>query len=116
MEPSKLDLRVPRGDTLAFSFAVTVNGTALDMSAYTARLQVRAAAPADDLLLDASSTGGEITMTTGGAVSVAVSATKTALVPAGTHEWGLRFSSPGIAYDTWLEGKYTAMQQRVRTT
>ena len=116
MEPSRLDLRVPRGDTLAFSFLVTVGGVALDMSSYSGRLQVRGFAPADDLVLDASTTGGEITTTTGGACSVLVSESKTALIPVGDYQWALRFSSPGIAVDTWISGKYACTPDAVRTT
>ena len=116
MQPSKLDLVVPRGDTLAFSFAVTVSGVALDMSAYTGRLQIRGFAPADDLILDACTTGGEIITTSGGACSISVSASKTALIPVGDYQWALQFASTGIAVDTWLAGKYTCTPDSVRTT
>ena len=115
MQPSRLDLSVPRGDTLAFSFSTTVSGVALDMSSYSGKLQVRAAG-SGDLLLEASTTGGEIATTTGGACSITVAAAKTALLPVGTHEWALQFSSPSIAVDTWLEGKYTCTPDKVRST
>lgn len=114
MQPSRLDLKCPRGDTLAFSFTVTLNDSPIDMSFQTGRLQVRANG-SGNLLLDASTTGGEISTTTGGYVSIIISEDKTALIPVGEHDWALQFTQFNIV-DTWLQGSYYSLPEMVRTT
>jgi hypothetical protein len=89
-----LNLSMPQGETFRAVLTWKVNGIPVDLTSYTARMQARkrvsSAAVLDFTEGDAITLGG-----TNGSITIDVSATDTALIPAGTYVYDLELDSGG---------------------
>lgn len=108
LTPASLDLTVVRGDSFAESFTFSQSGSALNLSTYTFRAQVRAERSADATLL------ASFTVGTGSAASGVVSlslntATTVALDP-GRYWWEFEWTV-GSTVRTMLGGEFVVVDQ-----
>lgn len=77
------NIRCDQGSTLERVITVTQSdGTPVDLSGYSARMQVRRRLGSEDTLLDLTTEGGEIVLGgEDGTIAISISATQTAEVP-----------------------------------
>lgn len=119
MPAAKLNLSIEQGATWRHSLALKAgSGTgapALDMSGYTARMQVRAELAAPDVLLELTSANGRITITPlDGRIDITVSATDTSGLQFERAVYDLEIESAGGEVTRVLAGMVTLSRQVTR--
>lgn len=94
-EPVELDLTVYQGASWDRTITWKIDGTAVNLTGYTARMQVRRTVDADATLI-ALTSGSGITITAGtGTIALAMTAAQTAALPPGTWVYDLEVVSGG---------------------
>lgn len=115
--PAQHDLYIVRGDTWTQDFVYeSPADTPVDLSGYSARLQIRANRLASSpALLSVSSAGGEITLGgAAGTIDVEVDALVTAALDFDQARWDLELTSSGGIVTTLIEGNITLIKDVTR--
>lgn len=106
MKPGGYDVVCPQGSTLSLTFQWKINGIPVNLTGYTAKLQVRESYNAASTLIAlTSSPVAGLTVDGNGNIGVTVSATTTAAVPAGTYVWDIELTS-GTTVTRLLQGRW----------
>lgn len=111
MSAGQVDLIIEQGTTWADSFTwETASGSAVDLTGWAAKLQIRKKASASSaVLLELSTDNGGITIPNpaNGTVILAVSATDTAALAFTRAAYDLKLTSPSGAVVRLIEGAIT---------
>lgn len=106
MTPGQYDIRIRRGSKYTLNFTINIDGTPLDLTGMSAKMQVKPTASlSSTAYVTASTVSGEITL--GGAlgtVDVVLSDEDTELIPVGTQYYDVIVINAGEA-TSWLAGK-----------
>ena len=94
-------------DTLALTWKQ--DGVAVDLTGYTARMQVRLSAKTSTVA-EFSTALGTIALTSGGGVTVTISSAASALIPAGSYIYDIDLTT-GTTTRTILRGALTVAAQ-----
>lgn len=96
MSANNYNITTDQGSTFVLQFDIKTDGTAWNLSNYSARMQVRSSTSSSIAVLNLVSPT-DITLTSLGVVTVTVSASNMANVPAGKYVYDLELvSSSGI--------------------
>lgn len=113
--PAEHDLYIVRGDTWQQDFIYeSPADTPVDLTGYSARLQVRKARFSDSTLLALSSDDGDITLDDEGNIQVTATAAVTALLDFSTARYDLELTSAGGIVTTLLEGEVRLIKDVTR--
>ena len=93
IQPGIYNILCPQGATFDRVFTVTVDGSLLDLTGFTAALQVREAADSAVAVISLTSGSGITLGGTAGTVSVSISAAITGAVAAGSYSYDLELYS-----------------------
>lgn len=93
ISPSTYNITCPQGATYSTTFTVSQDGVPLDLTGYTAALQVRDSYSAVDAEISLTSGSGITLGGTAGTIAVVVSSTVTAGVAANTYVYDLELYS-----------------------
>lgn len=106
MAAASYDLLIEQGATFIKDLVwKDSTGTAIDVTGYTARMQIRRNKSAVDVLLTATTENGYITMgTTDGAIDIEIPDTVTAALTATRGMYDLEVISPGGVVTRLIEG------------
>ena len=88
------------------TFTVTQNGTALNWTGYSARMQVRDSSDATATLLSLTSGSGITLGGTAGTIAVAITSTQSAAISAGAYAYDLELVSSGNIVTRLLQGAF----------
>jgi hypothetical protein len=102
----KYNIVAEQGATFNLDFTVQTDGTAWVLTGYTAAMQVRKSTSSAAALLNLSTGGSGITLTSPGQVSITVSASTMSNVPAGRWVYDIEFTSPSNEVTRLLEGRF----------
>ena len=105
INPGNYDLLCPQGVTFDKTFTWSNGGTAVNLTGYTAALQVRSAYDADTALISLTSGSGITLGGTAGTIAVVISAAVTGAVDAGSYAWDLELYS-GSTTTRLLQGAF----------
>jgi hypothetical protein len=105
MAAGKYNVKADQGSTFVLDFIVSTDNVPWNLTGYTARMQVRAFTSSPDTILDLS-TDSEIVLTSGGRVTVTVSAAVMSDVVAGKHYYDIELVSAGNEVTRILEGRF----------
>ncbi|WP_130178089.1 hypothetical protein [Cryobacterium sp. SO1] len=108
-------IALSQGETLNRSFTWALGGEPVDLTGYTARMQVRHRVTAEAVELELSSALGTITL--GGAlgtITLHVSAAVSAALPASTLVYSLELTSSGAETTPLLSGSFTVRAEVTR--
>lgn len=105
INPGVYNIDCPQGASFDRTFTVTVGGTVLNLTGYTAALQVRSGADATDALISLTSGSGITLGGTAGTVQVAITSTVTAGVAAGSYAYDLELYQ-GSGVTRLLQGAF----------
>jgi hypothetical protein len=105
INPGTYNINCPQGATFDRTFTITVGGTAMNLTGYTAAMQVREAAGAATALLSLTNGSGITLGGTAGTIGVVVAATASAAVAAGSYSYDLELNSGGTI-TRLLEGSF----------
>jgi hypothetical protein len=105
INPGTYNITCPQGATWDKTFTVTIGGTALNLTGYTAAMQVRDSAGAATALISLTSSSGITLGGTVGSVGVTIASTATAALSAGSYSYDLELNS-GSTITRLLEGAF----------
>lgn len=102
------------GATFDLNFTVKLAGTAIDLTGYTARMQVRESAESSSTLLSLATGGSGITLGgTAGTIAVTAAATATAGVAGGQYVYDMELVS-GSVVTRILQGNFKVLPEVTR--
>lgn len=113
VQPGQYDILAPQGATFSETFTYKVGGTPVNLTSYTARMQVRKTPSSDTKLIDLTSPAG-LTLGSQGQIAVNISATTMAGVPAGKYRYDLELVSAGGVVTRLLEGVFLVTAEVTR--
>lgn len=93
--PTTNNLLVYQGATFDQTFTLTVSGSPVNLTGYTAAMKVRAT-PAADAVLSLTNGSGITLGGAAGTVAVVITATQTTAIPAGQYLYDLKLTSAGV--------------------
>lgn len=105
INPGVYNITCPQGASFDRTFSVTVSGSPLNLTGYTAALQVRSGADAADALISLTNGSGITLGGTAGTVLVSIAASVTAGVAAGSYSYDLELYQ-GANVTRLLEGAF----------
>lgn len=107
INPGTYNITAYQGANWDRTFTITQGGTALNLTGYTSAMQVREAADSTATLLSLSTGGSGIVLGgTAGTIAVAVTATQSAAIPAGSFAYDLEITSSGGEVTRLLQGSF----------
>lgn len=112
--PGQYDILAPQGATFNEVFTYKVGGTPVNLGGYTARMQVRRTPSSSTKIVDLVSPAG---ITLGGAtgqISIDISATTMAGIPAGKYRYDLEIISSTGTVTRLLEGVFVVTAEVTR--
>lgn len=114
IKPGTHNVTCFQGATFDLNFTVKLAGTAIDLTGYTARMQVRESADAGTAILSLATGGSGITLGgTAGSVAVTAAATATAGVAGGQYVYDMELVS-GSVVTRILQGNFKVIPEVTR--
>ena len=107
--PSTYNLTVWQGADFDQTFAVTQNGTALNFTGYSARMQVREAADSTAYLLSLTNGSGITLGGTAGTIAVAITNAQSSAISAGSYAYDLELVAGAGTITRLLQGAFTVI-------
>lgn len=108
INPGTYNITCPQGATFDRTFTVNVGAVPLDLTGYTAAMQVRESADSTSTLLSLTNGAGIALGGTAGTIGLVVSSTASAAIPAGSYSYDLELNS-GATVTRLLEGAFNVI-------
>jgi hypothetical protein len=113
MPAAKLNLLVEQGATFSKRLVWRdKNKRPVNLTGYTAKMQVRATAASAEVIYELSTANGCITLSSGGVVQLDIESSDTSTLRAGVYD--LELSAPGGQVYRLIEGKLTVSPEVTR--
>jgi hypothetical protein len=110
LTPAEYEIVCYQGATLDKTFTAAQDGTPINWTGYTAKLQVRRYPDSDAVLTLATGGQGITTLTNDGKVSIVATATQTGAITAGNYVYDLELTS-GTYVVRLVQGAFTVQAQ-----
>lgn len=115
MQPGKVNFKTPQGSTFTRTLVYKVDGSAVNLTGYTARMQVRKSVTDSTVLLSLATDDSSIVITGAtGTITLTVPATTMAAVSAGSWVYDLEIVSSGGVVTRLIEGKFVVTPEVTR--
>lgn len=115
MQPGRYNFQAQQGATFARGIVYKQNDVVVNLTGYSARMQVRASVSDSSTLISLSSPSSGITIDgPNGEITVTISAATMASVPAGTWVYDLEIESGGGVVTRLIEGKFSVSAEVTR--
>lgn len=102
--PQQVDYKLWQGDTWApGTITAKINNVAIDFTGYSAKLEIRTKV-SGDLVKTLTSSGGGITMSSVGVITITMTAAETSAIPAQDYNYDLQITAPSTAITTYTYG------------
>lgn len=105
INPGTYNITCPQGATWDKTFTVNVGGTPLNLTGYTAAMQVRESVGSTATLVSLTNGSGITLGGTAGTIGVTISSTASAAISAGSYSYDLELNS-GSTITRLLEGAF----------
>ena len=106
MNPGQYSFTCPKGTTFNKSVTYKINKFAVNLTGYSARMQVRETLSSGSTLVSLATGGSGMTVNSAGVITMNISAATTAGLPIGTHVYDLEIESSSGEVTRLLEGKF----------
>jgi len=106
MIPGKYNIVCPQGSTYVQQFTYAINNEPVDLTGYSARMQVREKYISKTAIISLDSTDGIVLGGEAGTIDVEISSIVTELVPAKDYVYDLELVSSGNVVTRLIEGKF----------
>jgi len=107
INPGVYDITAYQGADFDRTFTITQGGTALNLTGYTSRMQVREAADSTAYLLYLTSASGITLGGTAGTIAVAITSTQSSAIAAGSYAYDLEIIAGAGSVTRLLQGGFT---------
>jgi hypothetical protein len=114
MTPGLVNFVCPQGSTFRRTLTYTLDESPIDLSGYSANLQVRENYYSPDPLVSLSSGSGLFVGGSAGTINIYISDSDTSNLPAGTHVYDLEITSPSNDIDRLIEGTFIVTPEVTR--
>lgn len=114
MTPGLVHFVCPQGSTFRRTLTYTLDNAPIDLSGYSARLQVREAHYSTESLIALVSGDGLTIGGSAGTIDILINDSDTSDLPAGTHVYDLEIISSGNIVDRLIEGNFTVTPEVTR--
>lgn len=112
MTPGRYNIKCYQGTTFSLSPQWKINGTYVDVTGYTAAMDVKYSPTSTSSIITLSTSNGRITVgTTDGKFTLALTSTQTTALPAGNYVYDLEVTAPDGTVTRLLEGGFTVFQE-----
>jgi hypothetical protein len=112
VQPGRFNFSLIQGDTFNTSPAWKINNSYVNVTGYSAKMQVRQAVTSTSVILEMSTANGRIVAgTTDGKFTITLSAVDSAALPPGNYIYDLDITSPGGIKTTLLTGGFAVVAQ-----
>jgi hypothetical protein len=105
--PGTLNLTCYQGATFDYLLTWTISGTAVNLTTYSARMQVRTTYDATAVALSLTNGSGITLGGTAGTIYIEANPTTTAAIAAGQYVYDLELVTSGSAVTRLVEGTFT---------
>ena len=113
MNPGRYNISVVQGTTFQLSPSWKVDNLPVDITGYTADMQVRDVS--NNLITELSTANGRITLTSAlGTVNLTLTAAQTAALTVGNYNYGLNLTSPGGIVYQIIQGAFIITASQVQ--
>lgn len=107
MKPGRYNYRLTQGDTFQNTPVWKINSVPVNVTGYTARMQIRRSIASTDKLIELTTENGRITVDgVNGMFTLYISPTDTAALPSGTWVYDFEVFAPNGTTTTLLEGGF----------
>jgi hypothetical protein len=114
MTPGLVHFVCPQGTTFQRTLTYTLDEAPINLSGYSARLQVRQAHYSTDPLVSLVSGSGISISGSAGIIDIEISSSDTSDMVAGTHVYDLEIESPSGVINRLIEGNFTVTPEVTR--
>ena len=115
MQPGKVNFNAPQGSTFTRTLVYKVDSVAVDLTGYSARMQVRKSVTDSSTLLSLSTDTGEIVITgSTGTITITINATSMSSISAGNWVYDLEIVSSGGVVTRLIEGRFIVTPEVTR--
>jgi len=114
INPGDYNIKCPQGATFDKTFTVSISGVPMNLTGYTAAMQVRETYDSTATLLSLSNGAGITLGGTAGTILVSIASTATAAIVEGFYSYDLEIISGGGVTDRLLQGKFVVTPQVTR--
>lgn len=106
INPGTYNIDCPQGATWDRTFTATIDATPINLTGYTAAMQVRDAADSATALISLTSSSGIVLGGSAGTIAVTISAEVTSAIVAGSYSYDLEITSGGGVVTRLLQGAF----------
>lgn len=116
MIPGKYNIVCPKGSTLSQRFTYKINDAAVNLSGYSARMQVREKYESPAFITSLTSNNGGILLASAsaGIIDIYISASATSAFVPKDYVWDIELVSPSNIVTRLLEGKFIVTPEVTR--
>ena len=114
INPGTYNITCPQGATFDRTFTISVGGTAMNLTGYTAAMQVRETYDSSTPIFSLTNGSGITLGGTAGTIAVLISSTASAAVSDGFYSYDLEITSGGGVKDRILQGKFVVTPEVTR--
>ena len=115
MNPGRYNITVVKGTTFTLSPEWLINNLAVDITGYSAQMQVRQFVDSVTPLTTASTANGKIVLEGAlGKINIELTATETATYPVNNYIYSLQLTSPGGFVTELLNGNFIVSASAVQ--
>lgn len=112
--PGQINLLCPQGTTFSKRVRYSIDDIPVDLTGYSARLQVRPSHYSEDIILDIFSTSGITLGASAGTIDIFISANTTKEFPSGNFVYDLELESSGGIVNRLIEGAFIVTPEVTR--
>ena len=114
INPGTYNISCPQGATFDRTFTVSISGVPMNLSGYTAAMQVRETYDSTTALVSLTNGSGITLGGTAGTIAVLISSTASAAIADGFYSYDLEITSGGGVTDRILQGKFVVTPEVTR--
>jgi hypothetical protein len=114
MAAGELDLTIEQGTTYSQTLTWKIDGTAVNLTGYTARMQARTDVTATTTILSLTQSAGLTLGGVAGTIIIALTATQTTALAAGNYVYDLELASSGGVVTRLVQGTLTISAEVTR--
>ena len=113
MTPGRLNLTCPQGSTFSRTMTYKIAGTPVNLTGYSAKMQIRPFHYSDDILINIENGSGITLGASAGTITILIDPSSTMNIPAGDYVYDLELITGSNVYRL-IEGKFIVTPEVTR--
>ena len=114
INPGTYNITCPQGATFDRTFTISVSGSPMNLTGYSAAMQVRETFDSSSTVVSLTNGSGITLGGTAGTIAVVISSTASAAIADGYYSYDLEITSGGGVKDRILQGKFVVTPEVTR--